>query len=82
MKMARYPIISREKIDSFIVEHFAPGRRSDDLLWAVDGFTLSKEWFGPPPEFNLLFNTISSANQTSATLRAAECKKSVAGKLC
>jgi len=78
--MARYPIISREKIESFIFEDFTPERRSNDLLGAVDGFTLSEEWFGSPPEFNLLFNTISSANQTSAILRAGEYKKSVVGK--
>jgi len=80
MKMARYPSISREKIESLIIEDFSLERRSSDLLKPVGGITLSKEWFGPTPEFNLLFNTISSANQTSATLRAGEYKKGVVGR--
>ena len=79
MKMARYPSISREKIESLIIEDFSLERRSSDLLRPVHGITLSKEWFGPP-EFNLLFNTISTADQTSATLRAAGYKKGMVGK--
>jgi len=80
MKMARYPSISREKIESLIVEDFSLERRSSDLLKPVGGIALSSEWSGPPLEFNLLFNTISSANQTSATLRAEEYKKGVIGR--
>jgi len=80
MKTVKYPIISREKIESFIFEDSAPERRFNDLLRAVDGFTLSKGWFGPPPESNLLFNTISGTNQISATLRSGVYKKSVVGK--
>jgi len=76
--MARYPIISREKIESFIFEDFPPERRSNDLLRAVDGLT--KERFGPPPELISLFNIISAANQISATLRAGEYNKSLVGK--
>jgi hypothetical protein len=60
MKTVRYPIISREKIGSFIFEDLTPERRSNDLLRAVDGFTLSKEWFGPPPKLIVLFNIISA----------------------
>ena len=80
MKMARYPSISREKIESLIIEGFSLERRSSDLLKPVGGITLSKEWFGPLPELNLLFNTISSANQTSATLRAGEYEKGVVAR--
>jgi hypothetical protein len=68
--MVRYPIISREKIESFIFEGFTPERRSNDLLRAVDGFILSKGRFGPPPELILSFNIISAANQISVTLKA------------
>jgi hypothetical protein len=75
MKMARYPSISREKIESLIIEDFSLQRRSNDLLRPVGGIALSKEWSGLPLEFNLLFNTISSANQTSATLRVGEYKR-------
>jgi hypothetical protein len=80
MKMARYPSISREKIESLIIEDFSLQRRSNDLPRPVGGITLSKEWSGLPLEFNLLFNTISSANQTSATLKAEEYKKGVVGR--
>jgi hypothetical protein len=69
--------MSREKIESFIFEDFIPERRSKGILRVVDGFALSKEWFSCPPESNLLFNTISGANQISPTLRSGVYKKSV-----
>jgi hypothetical protein len=75
--MARYPSISREKIETLIIEDFSPERRSGDLLGPVDGITPSEEWFTPLLECSLLFNTISSADQTSATPRAEEYKKAL-----